>query len=71
MRYIIGIDLGTTNSCVSYIDTHHPKLAVETLRVPQLSAAGFVEAHAILPSFCYLSLPHEWPAGRFDLPWKK
>ncbi|MGE4575151.1 Hsp70 family protein [Parachlamydia sp.] len=71
MRYIIGIDLGTTNSCVSYIDTHHPKLAVETLRVPQLSAAGFVEAHAILPSFCYLSLPHEWPAGSFDLPWKK
>ncbi|MBS4167986.1 Hsp70 family protein [Parachlamydia sp. AcF125] len=71
MRYIIGIDLGTTNSCVSYVDTYNPKLAVETFRIPQLTAVGFVEAQSILPSFCYLSLPHEWPVGSFDLPWKK
>ncbi|PJD96109.1 MAG: molecular chaperone DnaK [Parachlamydia sp.] len=71
MRYIIGIDLGTTNSCVSFVDTESPKLAVEAFFIPQLSAPGFVEAQPVLPSFCYLTLPHEWVAGALDLPWKK
>lgn len=71
MRYIIGIDLGTTNSCVSFVDTQHPKLAVETFGIPQLVAPGFIETLSMLPSFCYLSSPHEWPEGSLDLPWKK
>jgi len=71
MRYIIGIDLGTTNSCVSFVDTESPKLAVEAFYIPQLSAPGFVEHRAVLPSFCYLTLPHEWAEGSLDLPWKK
>lgn len=71
MRYIIGIDLGTTNSCVSFVDTQDPKLAIQPFRVPQLVAPGYVEARATLPSFCYLSSRDEWPRGSMDLPWKK
>lgn len=71
MRYIIGIDLGTTNSCVSYVDTQDPKLAIQPLRIPQLIAPGYVESHPTLPSFCYLSNQQEWPSGALDLPWRK
>lgn len=71
MRYIIGIDLGTTNCCVSYVDTQDSKLAIQPLRLPQLMAPGHVEAHTTLPSFCYLSTKQEWPSGSLALPWKK
>ena len=54
----IGIDLGTTNSALAYID---PKQAAETdapaiqvLDVPQFVAQGRVEARRTLPSFLYL-----------------
>jgi molecular chaperone DnaK (HSP70) len=54
----IGIDLGTTNSALAFID---PKDAVETdfpairvLDVPQFIAPGRVETRRTLPSFLYL-----------------
>src|SRR5579863_8193262 len=54
----LGIDLGTTNSALAYIDT---KEAAETdfpeiriLDVPQTVAQGRVEARRTLPSFLYL-----------------
>lgn len=71
MRYIIGIDLGTTNSCAAYVDTHHPKLAIQPFRILQLTAAGYMEAKSALPSYCYLAGPQEFPEGAIDLPWKK
>ena len=70
MRYIIGIDLGTTNSCAAYVDTHNPQQPIQPFRIPQLKDAGYIEAQATLPSFCYLAAPHEWPARSLDLPWK-
>lgn len=69
MRYLIGIDLGTTNSCVAYVDTTHPQSPVQLLSIPQLTAPGVVEARPLLPSFCYLSHPGEWPEGATALPW--
>jgi DNA-K related protein/Hsp70 protein len=54
----VGIDLGTTNSALAFIDT---KEAAETdfpeirvLEVPQTIAQGRVEARRTLPSFLYL-----------------
>lgn len=70
-RYIIGIDLGTTNSCVAYVDTQDPKLAIQPFRIPQLIAPGYVEAKPTLPSFCYLRSSHEWIPEELSLPWKK
>lgn len=71
MRYIIGIDLGTTNSSVSYVDTQHPAFPLQQFSVPQLTASGHVEALAMLPSFCYLAAKEEWPKGALQLPWKE
>jgi molecular chaperone DnaK (HSP70) len=54
----IGIDLGTTNSALAYIDEReaedrdYPPLHI--FETPQLVAAGRVEARRTLPSFLYL-----------------
>ena len=37
-RFIIGIDLGTTNSAVSFVDTSHKPFKVEDFPVLQLIA---------------------------------
>ena len=71
MRYIIGIDLGTTNSAVAFVDTQHPTLAVQLFSIPQLTQSGKVESLSTLPSFCYLISPQEWAKGSLKLPWKE
>ena len=70
-RYIVGIDLGTTNSAVSYIDTEAASPALKQFSVPQLVEVGEVGADALLPSFCYLPGAHELPEGALELPWTK
>ncbi len=42
-RYVVGIDLGTTNSAIAYVDTQAPAWLVETFSVPQLVAPFQVE----------------------------
>lgn len=71
MRYIIGIDLGTTNSCISWVDTEQANPSIQPFKIPQLSAAGFIDNLSTLPSFCYLASDHEWPPSALDLPWRK
>lgn len=71
MRYIVGIDLGTTNSAVAFIDTAQPTLPVQLFSIPQLTASGKVDALPTLPSFCYLVAVGEWPTGALKLPWKE
>ena len=71
MRYIIGIDLGTTNSCVSYVDTEQPSLAIQPFRIQQLTFAGTVDSLQTLPSFCYLPGMLEWPPNTLKMPWQQ
>jgi molecular chaperone DnaK (HSP70) len=69
-HFVVGIDLGTTNSVVAYTDTvagESPPL--EVFAVPQLVDAGTVESHSLLPSFLYLPATGELPAGALKLPW--
>ena len=70
-KYVIGIDLGTTNSVVAYastdVDSDTP--SIELLQLPQLVAAGTVEAHESLPSFVYLATEAEANNQSLDLPW--
>ena len=69
-RYVVGIDLGTTNSALAYFDTgagDEPPLT--HLPVPQVVAQGTVEDRPLLPSFLYLPGPGEQPAGALRLPW--
>jgi hypothetical protein len=52
-RYVVGIDLGTTNSAVCYVDNTERPWKVRVLEIPQLVAPGQVEARDTLPSFHY------------------
>ncbi|HEV3344922.1 MAG TPA: Hsp70 family protein [Pirellulales bacterium] len=68
-RYIVGIDLGTTNSAVAYVDGTDERLTVRTFAIPQLVAPGEVELRETLPSFHYEAAPGEFAAGALRLPW--
>ena len=54
----IGIDLGTTNSALAYIDPQQAEEAdsptIQVLLVPQFVAQGRIEPRRTLPSFLYL-----------------
>lgn len=71
-RYIVGIDLGTTNCVVAYVDTQIPdtdKPSIQLFHIPQLVTPGNVEERDLLPSFLYLPAAREFPAGSLNLPW--
>jgi len=69
-RYIVGIDLGTTNCALAYVDTGAGEEAAFTqLAIPQVVQPGVVEERQLLPSFLYLPGPNEQPAGSLRLPW--
>jgi len=73
-RFSIGIDLGTTNSAVSYFKLEEAQArgtAQTMLAIPQITALGTVEAKNLLPSFLYLPSDQEFPAGSLALPWDK
>jgi hypothetical protein len=70
-RYVIGIDLGTTNSVLAYSPLGVERAAVEILPVSQLVAPSVVEARPMLPSFLYLTAEHEQGSAVYDLPWEK
>ncbi|MBY0232886.1 MAG: hsp70 family protein [Gemmataceae bacterium] len=73
-RYLIGIDLGTTNSALAYVDLDRTPRAghrvdIKPFAVPQLVAAGEARDRPLLPSFLYLPGEHDLPAGATALPW--
>ncbi|MBX9580118.1 MAG: Hsp70 family protein [Gemmataceae bacterium] len=68
-RFVVGIDLGTTNSALAYVDTGAAAAAVTPFPVAQVVAPGAVEDRPLLPSFLYLPGPGEQPAGALKLPW--
>jgi len=68
--FIIGIDLGTTNSTVAYINTMAGhKGQIEIFEIPQLMEEGVVRPHHILPSFIYLPGEYELTDKAAALPW--
>jgi hypothetical protein len=71
-RYVVGIDLGTTNSAVAYVDAGSgggEDTSPVHLPIPQLVQPAVVEERALLPSFLYLPGPNELPSGSLRLPW--
>lgn len=69
-RFVVGIDLGTTNCVAAFADTGAGESpALQVFAIPQLTAPGAVEARPLLPSFLYLPAPGELPAEALRLPW--
>ena len=68
-KYVLGIDLGTTNSVLAYASLDEEEPQFELLPIPQLVAAGTVESRAALPSFVHLDSEHEAGGRAYDLEW--
>jgi hypothetical protein len=68
-EYVIGIDLGTTNTVAAFAPLHSEAPSVELLPVPQLTAAHTIETRPQLPSFLYMSTSEETASGSWRLPW--
>ncbi len=72
--YIIGIDLGTTNSVVAYTEATVDRIEdarVRIFAIPQVVDAGAVETRQVLPSFVLLPQAPEVPEGALGLPWNE
>lgn len=70
-KYSIGIDLGTTNSAVSFIESSDEEQMSRISGIPQVVSPGSVEGRDILPSFGYIPGAHELPDGSVSLPWDR
>ena len=68
--YVLGIDLGTTNSVIAFCSLSGDEPELRLLPIPQLVDSGTIESRDALPSFLYLGTEHE-SSGAFDLPWEE
>ena len=73
-KYVIGIDLGTTNSALAYAEIRpdadpFAPANVQVMGVPQLTNPGEVRPEDLLPSFLYIPGGSDFPAGSLALPW--
>ncbi|WP_063534874.1 Hsp70 family protein [Burkholderia sp. MSMB1589WGS] len=67
-RFIVGIDLGTSNTVVAYVEAGGD--AIRVFDVDQLVAPGEVGARPLLPSARYHPAPGEFAPGELQLPWR-
>lgn len=70
-KYVVGIDLGTTNCVVAYVEIESKSPQVELLEIPQLVAANTVESRPTLPSFLYIAPEHEAAEGTLAVSWER
>lgn len=68
-RWVVGIDLGTTNCVLAAADTRAESPTITVMGIPQVVAPKQVEAQELLPSFLYLAGEEE--IGALDLPWAR
>ncbi|PYT30029.1 MAG: nucleotide-binding protein [Acidobacteria bacterium] len=74
MKYVIGIDLGTTNSALAYTEIRpdadpFDMPEVRLMDIPQLVNPGEVRDEPLLPSSLYVLGATDFPAGSVALPW--
>ncbi|MBT3221568.1 MAG: Hsp70 family protein [Proteobacteria bacterium] len=67
MKFVVGIDLGTTHCAVAASRADRPEVTL--FQIEQLVAPGEVAAQELLPSFLYLAGPAELAANHTELPW--
>jgi molecular chaperone DnaK (HSP70) len=72
-RYIIGIDLGTTNSVLSFLDSSVGEEGerIDLQPIPQLVNPGEMAEASLLPSFLYIPGEMDFPQGSLSLPWDR
>jgi molecular chaperone DnaK (HSP70) len=71
-RFVIGIDLGTTNCAMAYADLQgekDPRANIRLYKIPQLTGPGEVSRLSVLPSFLYLPGAYDLSSEALQLPW--
>ncbi|MEY4684178.1 MAG: hypothetical protein RLZ25_637 [Pseudomonadota bacterium] len=71
-EFAVGIDLGTTNSVLSFVRLDAvagEEIPVDVLAIPQLVTPGAIESRPQLPSFLYQAHPDEIRSEDCTLPW--
>ena len=66
MKYIVGLDLGTTHTVVAYAPRGVAGEGARVLEIPQLTGPNEERALPLLPSFLYAPLPEEEVADPFE-----
>ena len=71
-KYIVGIDLGTTNSALARCEATvgEEESRIEVYSVPQLVNPNEVADRTLLPSFIYIPGEFDFPRGSTALPWE-
>ena len=76
-RFVISIDLGTTNSAIAHADAGEldpaatqDAVPISIVPIPQLVGLNDVSTRPLLPSFLYVPAAKEFPLGSLELPWK-
>ena len=71
-KYIIGIDLGTTNSALARCDAtaDEENSRIEVRSIPQVVEPNEVAERTLLPSFLYIPGEFDFPKGSLALPWQ-
>ncbi|WP_219134553.1 Hsp70 family protein [Janthinobacterium sp. UMAB-60] len=67
--FLVGIDLGTTNTVVAYAAAGDAQAGINLFAIEQLVAPGEVGARPLLPSLRYPPAGGELAAGDLPLPW--
>src|SRR5215831_5490647 len=75
-RYLIGIDLGTTNTAVAFVHAQGSaneadSSGIKVFEVAQLTGPGDVRTVPLLPSFLYFPSEDEVSSGTVSLPWEE
>lgn len=69
-RFVVGIDLGTTNCAMGYVDTSETDWRVKTFPIPQWVDSDQIEKRETLPSFHYEWTTNEASGRSGRLPWE-
>ncbi len=71
-KYIVGIDLGTTNSALARYspEASEEESRIEICSIPQLINPNEVAERTLLPSFLYIPSELDFPKGSISLPWE-
>ncbi len=68
-RFVVGIDLGTTNCVLSFLDLEKEGGEIEVFDIPQVESPGEIREYKLLPSFIYLPTAKEKEGGGLVMPW--
>lgn len=66
--FVVGIDLGTTNCALAYVDMTAAERVPQILPIPQWETPETTVISATLPSFYWLPIKSEWKRGQLRLP---